>query len=119
MATAVQHASIAAWSDETLVRENRDRYREKFAAVVPVLDSVLDLQDPDAGFYLWARVPRGDDERFARDLFETAHVTVLPGQYLAREAHGVNPGREYVRMALVADAETCAEGARRIAAFCR
>jgi N-succinyldiaminopimelate aminotransferase len=101
MATAVQHASIAAWSDETLVRENRDRYREQFAAVVPVLDSVLDVQDPDAGFYLWAR------------------VTVLPGQYLAREAHGVNPGRGYVRMALVADAETCAEGARRIASFCR
>ena len=119
MSTAVQHASIAAWSDETLVRENRDRYREKFAAVVPVLNSVLDVHEPDAGFYLWVRVPGDDDERFARDLFAATHVTALPGQYLAREAHGVNPGRGYVRMALVTDVATCAEGARRIAEFCR
>ena len=119
MSTPVQHASIAAWSDETLVRENRDRYREKFAAVVPVIDSVLDVDEPDAGFYLWARVPGDDDEQFARDLFAATHVTVLPGQYLAREAHGINPGRGYVRMALVADVATCAEGARRIAEFCR
>ncbi len=119
MSTAVQHASIAAWSDETLVRDNRDRYREKFAAVVPVLEPALDVHEPDAGFYLWARVPGGDDERFARELFAAAHVTVLPGQYLARDAHGINPGRGYVRMALVADVATCAEGARRIAEFCR
>lgn len=119
MSTAVQHASIAAWSDETLVRDNRDRYREKFAAVVPVLEPVLDVHEPDAGFYLWARVPGDDDERFARELFAAAHVTVLPGQYLARDAHGINPGRGYVRMALVADVATCAEGARRIAEFCR
>jgi N-succinyldiaminopimelate aminotransferase len=51
-------------------------------------------------------VPGDDDERFAKRLFETAHVTVLPGRYLAREAHGVNPGGGYVRMALVADLAT-------------
>ena len=119
MSTPVQHASIAAWSDETLVRDNRDRYREKFAAVVPVLTPVPDVHEPDAGFYLWARVPGDDDERFAKGLFAATHVTVLPGQYLAREAHGVNPGRGYVRMALVADVATCVEGARRIAEFCR
>jgi N-succinyldiaminopimelate aminotransferase len=119
MSLPVQHASIAAWNDEASVRENRDRYREKFAAVVPMLQPVLGVREPDAGFYLWARVPGDDDERFARGLFETAHVTVLPGRYLAREAHGVNPGRGYVRMALVADVRDCAEGARRIAEFCR
>jgi N-succinyldiaminopimelate aminotransferase len=119
MSTPVQHASIAAWSDETLVRDNRDRYRKKFAAVVPVLTPALDVHEPDAGFYLWARVPGHDDERFTKDLFAATHVTVLPGQYLAREAHGVNPGRGYVRMALVADVATCVEGARRIAEFCR
>ena len=119
MSPAVQHASIAAWNDEASVRDNRDRYREKFAAVVPMLQPELDLHPPDAAFYLWARVPGDDDERFARDLFGATHVTVLPGRYLAREAHGVNPGQGYVRMALVADVDDCVEGARRIVEFCR
>jgi N-succinyldiaminopimelate aminotransferase len=117
MSLAVQHASIAAWNDEASVRENRVRYREKFAAVVPMLRPVLDVYEPDASFYLWARVPDEDDERFAKGLFEKAHVTVLPGRYLAREAHGTNPGRGYVRMALVADLADCIEGARRIVEF--
>ena len=119
MSLPTQHASIAAWNDEPSVRDNRERYREKFAAVVPMLQPVLDVREPDAGFYLWARVPGDEDERFARDLFAAAHVTVLPGSYLAREAHGVNPGRGYVRMALVADLSDCVEGARRIVDFCR
>ena len=126
MSLAVQHASIAAWSDEAHVRENRTMYRDKFAAVVPLLQPVMDIRQPDAGFYLWACVPPtadarpaapGDDERFTKELFATTHVTVLPGHYLAREAHGVNPGRGYVRMALVPDMGECIEAARRIAAF--
>jgi N-succinyldiaminopimelate aminotransferase len=80
---------------------------------------VLQAHCPDAGFYLWARVPGGDDEAFARRLFAAAHVTVLPGRYLAREAHGVNPGSGYVRMALVPDMADCVEAARRIVEFCR
>ena len=119
MSVAVQHASIAAWSDESHVRENRARYREKFAAMVPALEPVLDAPAPDAGFYLWARVPGGDDEAFARDLFAAAHVTVLPGRYLARDAHGVNPGSGYVRLALVPELGECLEAARRIGGFCR
>jgi N-succinyldiaminopimelate aminotransferase len=127
MSLAVQHASIAAWNDEAHVRENRAMYRDKFAAVVPLLQPVMDIRQPDAGFYLWAGVPpaadarlavTGDDERFTKELFATTHVTVLPGHYLAREAHGVNPGRGYVRMALVPDTGECIEAARRIAAFC-
>jgi N-succinyldiaminopimelate aminotransferase len=117
MSPAVQHASIAAWNDETHVRDNRARYREKFDAVVPVLEPVLAARRPDAGFYLWARVPGGDDERFARNLFEASHVTVLPGRYLAREAHGDNPGAGYIRIALVPDLEACVDGARRIVEF--
>jgi N-succinyldiaminopimelate aminotransferase len=73
---------------------------------------------PDAGFYLWARVPGGDDEVFTKELFAVANVTVLPGQYLARDAHGTNPGRGYVRMALVPELADCVEAARRIVAFC-
>ena len=118
MSLAVQHASIAAWNDERHVEDNRRQYREKFDALVPMLRSVMDVEKPDAGFYLWARVPGGDDERFARELFVATHVTVLPGQYLARDAHGANPGRGYVRMALVPPLSDCVEAAKRIGEFC-
>ena len=84
-----------------------------------MLASVMHAPRPEAGFYLWARVPGGDDEAFARDLFAATHVIVLPGQYLARLAHGSNPGRGYVRIALVPELEACIEAARRMAAFCR
>ena len=117
MSPAVQHASIAAWQDETHVVDNRTQYRKKFEAVVPRLQPVLGVAWPDAAFYLWAGVPGGDDEQFARDLFRQTHVTVLPGRYLARDAQGVNPGRGYVRIALVAELETCLEAAERIARF--
>jgi N-succinyldiaminopimelate aminotransferase len=118
MSLVVQHASMAAWNDEAHVAENRRQYRVKFGALVPMLQPVMRAPKPDAGFYLWARVPGGDDEAFARDLFAATHVTVLPGQYLARDAHGTNPGRGYVRMALVPGLSDCIEAAKRIIAFC-
>jgi N-succinyldiaminopimelate aminotransferase len=119
MSLAVQHASIAAWNDEAHVRENRVRYREKFAAVVPIVGAVMHAPEPDAGFYLWARVPGGDAASFVRDLFAATHVTVLPGHFLARDAHGRNPGQGYVRIALVPSLAECVDAARRIVEFCR
>ena len=113
----VQHASIAAWADESHVRDNRAQYRAKFDAVVPMLEGVLDIRRPDASFYLWAGVPGGDDEAFTRALFERTHVTVLPGRYLARDAHGENPGAGYVRIALVPGIDDCVEAARRVREF--
>jgi N-succinyldiaminopimelate aminotransferase len=117
MGPAVQHASIAAWNDEAHVRDNRARYRGKFAAVGPMLERVLTIHQPDASFYFWAGVPGGNDEAFARDLYRNTGVTVLPGRYLAREAHGENPGRGYVRIALVPPVADCVEAARRIVEF--
>ena len=117
MSLVVQQASIAAWNDETHVADNRRQYREKFDVLVPMLQPVMHAPRPEAGFYLWARVPGGDDEAFARALFAETHVTVLPGQYLARDAHGTNPGRGYVRMALVPALADCVEAAERIVAF--
>ncbi|MFM2055134.1 MAG: hypothetical protein RL456_3171 [Pseudomonadota bacterium] len=123
MALPVQQASIAAWDDEAHVVANRELYRCKFAQVTPVLSAVMDVALPDAAFYLWARVPEhvcgGSDTLFARELLTQYNVTVLPGSYLAREAHGVNPGAGRVRMALVADVDECLEAAHRIAAFVR
>ena len=119
MSVTVQHASIAAWNDEAHVRENRAKYRDKLTAVLPMLQRVLDTRRPDASFYIWAGVPGGDEEAFTRELFATTHVSVLPGRYLAREAHGVNPGAGYIRIALVPEIADCVAAARRIVEFCR
>mgnify|MGYP000269700135 FL=1 len=111
-----QLASIAAWSDEKHVQENRELYREKFAAVTRILNDVIPVSAPDASFYLWVKTPICD-EQFSRELFDQQHVTVLPGKYLAREVDGINPGDHRVRMALVAPLENCIEAANRIKAF--
>lgn len=111
-----QLASMAAWQDETHVQENRNAYREKFTAVLGILDGVLDVKKPDAGFYLWPKTPiKGED--FAQQLFARQNITVLPGGYLARTIEGVNPGENYVRMALVAPLDECIEAAKRIKTF--
>ncbi len=117
-AMPLQHqlASIAAWRDEEHVRENRTLYREKFDAVLNVLDEDLDVARPDAGFYLWPRTPV-NDETFARELFAQQHLTVLPGRYLSRTVGGVSPGAGHVRMALVATLNECIEAAERIKQF--
>jgi N-succinyldiaminopimelate aminotransferase len=112
-----QWASVAAWSDEAHVRRNRQLYREKFELVLDMLGDCLDVQRPDAGFYLWPRTPDVDTD-FARELYRQQHLTVLPGQYLARDANGGNPGENHVRMALVATVDECSEAAKRIRQFC-
>lgn len=117
MSPIVQAASIAAWNDEAHVVENRQQYRTKFAQVTPILSAVLDVALPDAGFYLWAAVPGGDDVAFAQQLLAQYNVAVLPGSLLAREAHGLNPGAGRIRMALVAEVSECVEAAQRIAEF--
>lgn len=116
MSPVVQAASIAAWQDEQHVIENRAMYRAKFAQVTPILTEVLDVALPDAGFYLWAKV-KGNDTDFARELLALYNVTVLPGSYLARDAHGLNPGAGRIRMALVAETAECVEAAQRIVQF--
>ena len=111
-----QLASIAAWNDEDHVRENRAAYRAKFEAVVPILREVMNVDFPDAGFYLWPETPMSD-ETFARELSAQQNVHVLPGRYLSRTVNGHNPGENRVRMALVAPLEECVEAARRIVEF--
>jgi N-succinyldiaminopimelate aminotransferase len=120
MSPSVQAASIAAWNDEKHVEENRAKYIAKFKQVTPMLSEVLDVQLPDASFYLWAKVDKLasiSDTEFAARLYAEYNVTVLPGSYLAREAHGINPGQNRIRMALVAEVEECLEAAQRIVEF--
>ncbi len=119
MNPAIQAASVAAWHDEAHVIENRRLYAEKFAAVTPMLREVLHVEMPDAAFYLWAKIkPRAganlSDTEFALKLYREFNVTVLPGSFLARTAHGVNPGENFVRLALVASLDECLEAAQRL-----
>lgn len=126
MSPVVQAASLAAWRDESHVIDNRALYRDKFALVTPLLASVMDVALPDAGFYLWARIPeafRGLDTGFSRELLAAYNVVVLPGSYLARDGNnggqGSNPGAGRVRMALVAGTDECVQAAERIVQFIR
>ncbi len=116
MSPATQIASIAAWQHETHVATNRNLYREKFKAVIDILSPILPVTSPEGAFYLWLNTPIADDE-FAKGLFNQQHVTVLPGSYLSRVAHDINPGQNYVRIALVAELEECMVAAERIVKF--
>src|SRR5688572_17512856 len=113
MSVAVQRASIAAWNDEAHVRENRRLYAQKYAAALPLLKGKLKTEMPDGGFYLWMETPI-DDAQFARRLYEQYNVLVLPGSFLAREAHGANPGRNRLRVALVPEPGDCQEAIGRM-----
>ncbi|MDC9728430.1 MAG: succinyldiaminopimelate transaminase [Methyloprofundus sp.] len=116
MPLPTQYASIAGWQDEKHVQENRDFYREKFAAVTEILSEVCSVKQPPASFYLWLKTDI-DETEFAQKLFAQENVTVLPGSYLSREVDGVNPGKNHVRMALVATTEECIAAAQRIKNF--
>jgi N-succinyldiaminopimelate aminotransferase len=120
MPLPTQSASVAAWNDEDHVRKNRARYREKFDAVLDLLNGALDVERPAGGFYLWPRTPgkyQDDDEAFTRDLYQKEGVTVLPGSYLSRGSLGTNPGTGRVRIALVAPLDECIDAATRIRRF--
>jgi N-succinyldiaminopimelate aminotransferase len=108
-----QIASIEAWNDETHVKQNRELYVKKFDTVIDILSPVINVSLPDAGFYLWLNTPI-DDERFTKNLFEQQNITVLPGSYLSRESNGNNPGKNHVRLALVAPLDECITAANRI-----
>ena len=119
MSAVVQRASVAAWNDEAHVVANRALYRQKFDCVTPLLGEVLEVRLPDAGFYLWAGVPGGDDVAYALGLLAQYNVAVLPGSLLARPAHGLNPGAGRIRLALVAGTDECVEAAQRIVHYTR
>lgn len=112
----VQQASIAAWSDERHVQENRELYREKFDAVGKILEGILEFNTPPAGFYLWPKTPI-DDVTFARDLYAQENLTVLPGSFISRKTEMGDPGKNRIRLALVPDLNDCIEAAERIARF--
>ena len=119
MSLPVQRASIAAWNDEAHVVENRALYQAKFDRVLPILRQKFDVRLPDASFYIWLRIPDGDDLRFTQELYRDTGVLVLPGRFFARETANGNPGKGFVRIALVDELDKCVEAAQRIIGWYR
>jgi aspartate/methionine/tyrosine aminotransferase len=99
----VQRVSAAAWADEAHVDENRALYHAKYAVADRVLGNMPGYQAPQGGFFLWLRVPEsiGTGEDAAKKLWTEVGIQVLPGAYLSRDMAGGNPGRDYIRVALV------------------
>lgn len=114
MSLPVQYASIAAWNDEEHVIENRRLYQEKFDQVLPILAQCFDVKKPEASFYIWLRIPDGDDLKFAQELFRHTGIQVLPGRFFGRETQFGNPAQGYVRIALVDSLEACISAAHRL-----
>lgn len=117
LALPAQQASIAGWADTDYVAQNRRRYQAKFAAARRILGPVTDLRIPAGAFYLWLKVPAGDDERFARELYAREALITLPGRYLSRATEAGDPGAGYVRVSLVPDEDTCEIALNRLAQF--
>lgn len=95
----LQKVAERVWSDEGHVVENRHLYQQKFEIADKVFGEIPGYQSPEAGFFLW--LPVKDGEASALKLWQDTGVRVLPGAYLAREVEGFNPGKEYIRVALV------------------
>ncbi len=116
MPLPTQHASIAAWNDETHVQQNRELYRQKFQAVIGILAGCCPVRRPPASFYIWLKTPI-DDTGFTQKLFAQENITVLPGSYLSRPQNNLNPGKNHIRIALVAPLQECIEAAQRLKHF--
>jgi N-succinyldiaminopimelate aminotransferase len=113
MPLPIAAASTAVWADEAHVEANRALYRAKFDAAERVLGNRFGFKRPDGGFFLWLET--GDGAAAARRLWAEGGVRVLPGAYLSQETQDGNPGRNFVRIALVNDFSTTEEALRRIA----
>ena len=114
----VQHVSAKAWADERHVEEGRALYRRNFAIASGVLEGRYGYRQPGGSFFLWLKMAAfGGGEEAAKTLWKGCGVRVLPGTYLAQaEPDGVNPGKDYIRVALVHDADTTREALTRIVA---
>lgn len=112
----VQHASAAAWSDETHVERAREAYAKKFTIADAVLGTRFGYRRPAGGFCLWLDVGNfGGGDKAAVTLWKSSGVKVIPGAYLAQIGRdGTNPGTNYVRVALVQDPATVREALERL-----
>ena len=108
----LHRAATKVWADEAHVIENRALYAEKFQMADEIFAGVSGYNSPAAGFFLWIEV--GDGEAAALKLWQDTGVRVLPGAYLSRDVEGENPGKKYVRAALVAPKNEAEQGLIRL-----
>ena len=94
--------------DEAHVDASRAQYQQKFRDADRIFAGLQGYQAPGGGFFLW--LPVEDGEAAALKLWRETGVRVLPGGYLSRDAGGQNPGRGYIRVALVAPQEETQRG---------
>jgi N-succinyldiaminopimelate aminotransferase len=113
MSETIALASIAAWNDEAHVVANRALYAEKFRRLQPLVNAALPCAFPDAAFYLWAKTPVSD-QTLARRLYAEQAVTVLPGSFIGRNSSQINPGENFIRIALVDSLDVCSDAVDRI-----
>lgn len=109
----VQKASIAAWQDEAHVFDNREYYYKNFQAASEILGDIPHYKEPDAGFFIWLKISTCD-QKFTKDLYNNHKILVMPGTFLARDSNGMNPGANYIRIAMVHDYKKCTEGLGKI-----
>ncbi|MEO0676506.1 MAG: aminotransferase class I/II-fold pyridoxal phosphate-dependent enzyme [Pseudomonadota bacterium] len=110
----VQRVSAAVWADEAHVVANREQYADKFRQADHIFAGIETYESPEAGFFLWLKV--GEGEEFALDLWKETGVRTLPGAYLSRDVRGMNPGADYIRVALVAPMDEMTRGLRALRA---
>ena len=108
----LQKVAEAVWQDEAHVTASRALYQQKFADAEQVFAGMQGFRPPGGGFFLW--LPVDDGEAAALKLWQQTGVRVLPGAYLSREAGGQNPGKGYIRVALVAPREETQRGLIRL-----
>ena len=110
----IQRASIRIWNDEEHVEVSRKRYQVKYEIADSILGNIPGYQSPEAGFFLW--LPVEDGEAAAIKLWCDTGIRVLPGAYLAQDVDGVNPGKGYIRVAMVLNEDELADGLSRLSA---
>ncbi len=108
----LQRVAERAWADEAHVEASRALYQEKFADAAEVFAGIQGFQLPEGGFFLW--LPVEDGEAATVKLWRETGVRVLPGAYLSRDADGDNPGKGYIRVALVAPRDETRRGLIRL-----
>ncbi|SIO48069.1 Aspartate/methionine/tyrosine aminotransferase [Rhodovulum sp. ES.010] len=112
MPLPLQRVAEKVWADEAHVEENRRLYRRKYEIADEILGDVPGYRPPEAGFFLW--LPVEDGEAAALETWRMTGVRVLPGAYLSREVAGENPGKGYIRVAMVAPEQELRHGLTRL-----
>jgi aspartate/methionine/tyrosine aminotransferase len=108
----LQRVAERVWADEAHVRQNRALYAEKYALADRIFGTVTGYRPPRAGFFLW--LPVADGEAAALQLWQETGVRVLPGAYLSKDTPDGNPGKGYVRVAMVAPRNETEAGLTRM-----